>query len=127
MDSHILRFKAKMKSDSVENCKRTFIISAYLCDDSIAIHEVPTKHSGILFRYESYTILFLRARCRFSEIYFSEKNRCFPAWSKTIYQYTSVEVHLTANVRRSHIDNIQLGVCPYRRGRICIKIHGDSL
>lgn len=46
MDSHILRFKAKMKSDSVENCKRTFIISAYLCDDSIAIHEVPTKHSG---------------------------------------------------------------------------------
>ncbi|CAG9863142.1 unnamed protein product [Phyllotreta striolata] len=45
-DSHCLRFKAKMKSDNPEHCRRTFIIFVYLCDDTIAIFEVPSKHSG---------------------------------------------------------------------------------
>ncbi|XP_072389050.1 EF-hand domain-containing family member C2-like isoform X1 [Diabrotica undecimpunctata] len=46
LDSHILRFAARMKSKIPENCDRNFIISYYLTDDTMAIFETARKNSG---------------------------------------------------------------------------------
>ncbi|KAL1497141.1 hypothetical protein ABEB36_008147 [Hypothenemus hampei] len=46
LDSHILRFKAKMVSKIPENCTRNFIISYYLTDDTIAVFEIGSRNSG---------------------------------------------------------------------------------
>lgn len=46
MDSHILRFQARLVSRIQENCTRIFIISYYLSDDTIAVFEVGAKNSG---------------------------------------------------------------------------------
>lgn len=46
MDSHILRFEARMLSKIKEDCDRTFIISYHLCDDMISVYEVAKRNSG---------------------------------------------------------------------------------
>ncbi|KAG5872507.1 hypothetical protein JTB14_027095 [Gonioctena quinquepunctata] len=46
LDSHILRFEARMKSKIPENCTRIFIMRYYLSDDTIAIFEAAKKNSG---------------------------------------------------------------------------------
>ncbi|XP_030748074.1 EF-hand domain-containing family member C2-like [Sitophilus oryzae] len=46
LDSHILRFEAKMKSKIPENCTRNFIISYFLTDDSLSIFEVAKRNTG---------------------------------------------------------------------------------
>ncbi|XP_074032977.1 EF-hand domain containing 1.2 [Leptinotarsa decemlineata] len=46
LDSHILRFEARMKSKIPENCSRIFIIRYYLSDDTMAIFEVAKRNSG---------------------------------------------------------------------------------
>ncbi|CAG9766108.1 unnamed protein product [Ceutorhynchus assimilis] len=46
LDSHILRFKAKMISKVPENCSRKFIISFYLTDDTLAVFEIGQTNSG---------------------------------------------------------------------------------
>lgn len=46
LDSHVLRFHAKMISKIPENCSRNFIISYYLADDSLAVYEVARRNSG---------------------------------------------------------------------------------
>ncbi|XP_050307096.1 EF-hand domain-containing family member C2-like [Anthonomus grandis grandis] len=46
LDSHVLRFTAKMISKTPENCTRNFIISYNLTDDTIAVFEVAQRNSG---------------------------------------------------------------------------------
>lgn len=46
LDSHILRFQAKMRSNIPENCERSFIISFYLTDDTISVYEIARRNSG---------------------------------------------------------------------------------
>ncbi|KAF7284998.1 EF-hand domain-containing family member C2-like [Rhynchophorus ferrugineus] len=46
LDSHILRFEAKMKSKIPENCSRNFVISYYLTDDTVSVFEVAKRNSG---------------------------------------------------------------------------------
>lgn len=46
LDSHILRFEARMKSKIPENCERRFIISFYLTDDSLTVFEIGKNNSG---------------------------------------------------------------------------------
>lgn len=46
LDSHILRFDAKMVSKIPENNERSFILSYYLADDTLAIFEVASRNSG---------------------------------------------------------------------------------
>ncbi|CAH1368316.1 hypothetical protein MTP99_009686 [Tenebrio molitor] len=46
LDSHILRFEAKMISKIPENCTRQFVISYYLADDTIAVFEHGVRNSG---------------------------------------------------------------------------------
>ncbi|RZC36583.1 EF-hand domain-containing family member C2 [Asbolus verrucosus] len=46
MDSHILRFQARMVSKIPENCTRGFVISYYLADDTIAVFEHGKRNSG---------------------------------------------------------------------------------
>ncbi|XP_060516892.1 EF-hand domain-containing family member C2-like isoform X2 [Cylas formicarius] len=48
LDSHILRFQAKMKSKIPENCSRNFIISYYLTDDSLGVFEIALRNSGFV-------------------------------------------------------------------------------
>lgn len=49
MDSHILRFKARMMSKIQENLRRVFIICYYLGDNTIQVIELGDKHSGSSF------------------------------------------------------------------------------
>ncbi|KAJ8920607.1 hypothetical protein NQ315_004746 [Exocentrus adspersus] len=46
LDSHILRFEARMKSKIPENCSRIFIISYYLNDDTMSVFETGRRNSG---------------------------------------------------------------------------------
>ncbi|CAH1175792.1 unnamed protein product [Phaedon cochleariae] len=46
LDSHVLRFEARMKSKIPENCTRVFIISYFLSDDTMAVFEIARKNSG---------------------------------------------------------------------------------
>ncbi|XP_056636850.1 EF-hand domain-containing family member C2-like [Diorhabda sublineata] len=46
LDSHILRFAAKMRSKIPENCDRHFIISYFLTDDTMSIYEIGKNNSG---------------------------------------------------------------------------------
>lgn len=46
MDSHILRFYAKMLSKIEENTTRDFIICYYLSDDTISVFEIAKRNSG---------------------------------------------------------------------------------
>ncbi|XP_974278.2 EF-hand domain-containing family member C2 [Tribolium castaneum] len=46
IDSHILRFEARMLSKIPENCTRHFVISYYLADDTIAVFERGIRNSG---------------------------------------------------------------------------------
>lgn len=46
VDSHILRFKAKMISIEQCNQDRIFVISYYLTDDQISIYERAARNSG---------------------------------------------------------------------------------
>ncbi|CAH1962003.1 unnamed protein product [Acanthoscelides obtectus] len=46
LDSHILRFQARLKSKIPENCDRIFIISYYLAEDTISVYEVGRGNSG---------------------------------------------------------------------------------
>uniref|UniRef100_A0AAY4DGB5 EF-hand domain-containing family member C2 n=1 Tax=Denticeps clupeoides TaxID=299321 RepID=A0AAY4DGB5_9TELE len=45
--SNVLRFMAKMETDSAIDRERTFIISFYLCDDTMGVFEPPQRNSGI--------------------------------------------------------------------------------
>ena len=47
LNSNVLSFRAKMMATDPVNTKRVFIISFYLCDDSISVFERPQKNSGI--------------------------------------------------------------------------------
>lgn len=51
LDSHILRFEARMVSKVPENCSRIFIISYYLADDTVAVFEVGRRNSGTIFNF----------------------------------------------------------------------------
>ncbi|KAJ8961102.1 hypothetical protein NQ318_008778 [Aromia moschata] len=46
LDSHILRFEARMRSKIPENCDRIFVISYYLADDTISVFEIARNNSG---------------------------------------------------------------------------------
>lgn len=46
LDSHILRFEARMISKIKENCDRIFVISFYLSDDTMAVNEIAVRNSG---------------------------------------------------------------------------------
>ncbi|XP_066140061.1 EF-hand domain-containing family member C2-like [Euwallacea fornicatus] len=46
LNSHILRFKAKMISTISENCSRCFVISYFLVDDTISVFEIGQRNSG---------------------------------------------------------------------------------
>ncbi|XP_018325854.1 EF-hand domain-containing family member C2-like [Agrilus planipennis] len=46
MDSHILRFAARMISKIPENCTRKFIINYYLNDDTLSVFEIAERNSG---------------------------------------------------------------------------------
>ncbi|KAF6719515.1 EF-hand domain-containing family member C2 [Oryzias melastigma] len=49
-DSIVLTFQAKMMSDDADERKRTFVISFYLCDDTMSVYELSKKNSGMLGR-----------------------------------------------------------------------------
>ncbi|ERL90320.1 hypothetical protein D910_07669 [Dendroctonus ponderosae] len=55
LDSHVLRFKAKMVSQIPENCTRNFIISYFLTDDSLAVFEVGQRNSGTRFSASTFS------------------------------------------------------------------------
>jgi len=46
LDSHILRFKAELVSKSSADKDRHFVISYYLCDDTISVYENPLHNTG---------------------------------------------------------------------------------
>lgn len=46
MDSHILRFRAKMLSKIEVNTTRDFVISYYLSDDTISVYEIARRNTG---------------------------------------------------------------------------------
>lgn len=46
LDSHILRFKAELVSKSPADKDRQFVISYYLCDDTISVFENPLHNTG---------------------------------------------------------------------------------
>ncbi|CAH0563867.1 unnamed protein product [Brassicogethes aeneus] len=46
MDSHILRFEARLVSKNDINCTRSFIISYFLTDDTIQVNEIAKDNSG---------------------------------------------------------------------------------
>ncbi|XP_022907177.1 EF-hand domain-containing family member C2-like [Onthophagus taurus] len=46
LDSHILRFDARLVSKSKINCSRLFTISYYLSDDTIGVYETARDNSG---------------------------------------------------------------------------------
>lgn len=48
LDSNVLRFMAKMDSDRPIDQNRCFIISYFLCDDTILVYEPPQRNSGII-------------------------------------------------------------------------------
>ncbi|XP_022623034.1 EF-hand domain-containing family member C2 [Seriola dumerili] len=48
LDSNVLSFRAKMVTTDPVDRERVFIISFYLCDDSISVFEHPQKNSGVL-------------------------------------------------------------------------------
>ncbi|XP_041856758.1 EF-hand domain-containing family member C2 [Melanotaenia boesemani] len=47
-DGNVLNFRAKMMTTDLVDRDRVFIISFYLCDDSMSVFEQPQKNSGIL-------------------------------------------------------------------------------
>lgn len=48
LDSNVLRFMAKMDSARPIDQNRYFIISYFLCDDTILVYEPPQRNSGII-------------------------------------------------------------------------------
>ncbi|XP_070694381.1 EF-hand domain-containing family member C2 [Pempheris klunzingeri] len=48
LDSNVLNFRAKMVTSDPVDRDRSFIISFYLCDDSISVFEHPQRNSGVL-------------------------------------------------------------------------------
>ncbi|XP_056144939.1 EF-hand domain-containing family member C2 [Lampris incognitus] len=48
LEGNVLRFRAKMVTNDPVNRDRGFIVSFYLCDDTIRIFEPPQKNSGVL-------------------------------------------------------------------------------
>lgn len=46
LDSNVLNFRAKMVTTDPVDRDRVFIISFYLCDDSISVFEHPQRNSG---------------------------------------------------------------------------------
>lgn len=48
LDRYVLRYGAKLLSTIKENCERIFIISFFLCDDTIQIYEIAERNSGFL-------------------------------------------------------------------------------
>ncbi|XP_042351025.1 EF-hand domain-containing family member C2 [Plectropomus leopardus] len=48
LDSNVLDFRAKMVANDPVDRDRVFIISFYLCDDSISVFEHPQRNSGVL-------------------------------------------------------------------------------
>ncbi|KAE8299783.1 EF-hand domain-containing family member C2 [Larimichthys crocea] len=48
LDSNVLNFRAKMVTTDAVDRDRVFIISFYLCDDSISVFERPQRNSGVL-------------------------------------------------------------------------------
>ncbi len=46
MDSYILRFMAKIMTKDPIQAQRRFVISYYLADDTLNIHEPPIRNSG---------------------------------------------------------------------------------
>ena len=46
LDGKMLRFTSKMVTKSIENLERTFIITYYLSNDTIAVFEIPRRNSG---------------------------------------------------------------------------------
>lgn len=48
LDSNVLRFMAKMESARPIDENRYFIISYFLCDDTILVYEPPQRNSGII-------------------------------------------------------------------------------
>ncbi|XP_030643060.1 EF-hand domain-containing family member C2-like [Chanos chanos] len=46
MVSNVLRFVGKLVTDNPNDKRRDFIISFYLCDDTISVFELPKKNSG---------------------------------------------------------------------------------
>uniref|UniRef100_A0A671TV70 EF-hand domain-containing family member C2 n=1 Tax=Sparus aurata TaxID=8175 RepID=A0A671TV70_SPAAU len=48
LNSNVLNFHAKMVTNDPVDSKRAFIISFYLCDDSISVFERPQRNSGVL-------------------------------------------------------------------------------
>uniref|UniRef100_A0A7N6AET4 EF-hand domain-containing family member C2 n=1 Tax=Anabas testudineus TaxID=64144 RepID=A0A7N6AET4_ANATE len=48
LNSNILNFRAKMVTTDPVDTERLFIISFYLCDDSISVFERPQRNSGVI-------------------------------------------------------------------------------
>ncbi|KAM9319344.1 EF-hand domain-containing family member C2 [Gastrophryne carolinensis] len=48
LESNVLRFVAKLVTDNPIDTERKFIVSYFLCDDTIAVFEPPQRNSGIL-------------------------------------------------------------------------------
>ena len=46
LDGNVLRFSARLVTDSAIDASRRFILSFFLSDDTIAIYEVPEPNSG---------------------------------------------------------------------------------
>jgi len=47
LESYILRFMAKIITKDPIQAARHFVISYYLADDTISIHEPPSRNSGM--------------------------------------------------------------------------------
>ncbi|KAM6934882.1 EF-hand domain-containing family member C2 [Xenentodon cancila] len=48
LNSNVLTFRAKMMTTDPIDAERVFVISFYLCDDSMSVFERPQRNSGIL-------------------------------------------------------------------------------
>lgn len=57
LDGFMLRFGAKMQSNIAENHDRTFIVTYYLCDDTISVYEIAEENSGFFVSLVFYFLL----------------------------------------------------------------------
>ena len=57
LDSHVLRFLAKLDTNKPTDVDRRFIISYFLSDDSIHVFEPPVRNSGKYIRHNNTTKL----------------------------------------------------------------------
>lgn len=110
MDSHILRFEARLVSKIPEYCSRIFIVSYFLSDDTIKVSEIARANSGIK-NIDFLNILLSKFRLRLQNFVLFLQKAGQIARSKSIHKRTAFEVYSPTYVCGSYFNYKWLSVC----------------